>query len=95
VQVVEDRVGVFLLRAADIGVVEALDEASLVLQREQPVEQRRASVADMDVTRRRRGETNGNSHGGGLTEDSGHFKFRVGSTGREWSRSTGSRAIPH
>src|SRR5690606_27054850 len=61
-QVVEDRIGIFLFRARDISVVEALDEASAVLGGEQPVEQRGARIADMDMAGRRWGETDSNGH---------------------------------
>ena len=67
-QVVEDGVGKFLLRPGNVGVVEALDEAALVVQGEQPVEQSGARIADMDAAGRRRGETNGNCHERGVPD---------------------------
>ena len=48
-----DRVGVFRLRTLEIGVVEAQNERSIAALGEQPVEQRRAGVADMDAPGRR------------------------------------------
>jgi hypothetical protein len=68
--------GIFPLRALHIGVVEAKDEAPAMLQREQPVEQRRARIADMDVARRRGREADGNTHVGGLADGSGIGKTR-------------------
>ena len=61
-QILLDLVGIFLARARDIGVVEPQHEAAAVLQREQPVEQGGARIADMDVAGRRRRETYGDGH---------------------------------
>ena len=72
-QVVEDRVGIFLPGPRDIGVVEALDEAAAVLGGEQPVEQRRARIADMDVAGGRWGETDGNGHWRAVNKGSGSY----------------------
>src|SRR5690606_3699284 len=62
VQVSLDLVCIFLLGACRIRVVKTKDEAALVLQGEQPVEQRCAGVADMDVAGRRRGKSNCYGH---------------------------------
>ena len=73
-QILLDLVGIFLPRAGDVGVVEAQHEAAAVLQREQPVEQRGARVADMDVAGRRRREADGDGHGCGGSEGQGQWQ---------------------
>ena len=52
-----DCVGVFPLRTLEIGVIEAQDERPVAALGEQPVQQRRADVADVDAAGRRRRET--------------------------------------
>ena len=49
-------------RALAVGVVQAQDEASAGLVREQPVEDRRPGVADMEPARRRRREADRDGH---------------------------------
>ena len=51
-----DRVGVFRLGTFEIRVVEAQDERSAAAADEEPVQQSRAGVADMDAAGRRRRE---------------------------------------
>ncbi len=62
VQILLDRVDIFLLRSLRVGIVEAQDEGPPGLPRDQPVEQRGAQVADMDVARGR-GREAGDGHG--------------------------------
>src|SRR5690606_30390744 len=61
----------FLLRAQHIRIVETLDEAAAILHGKKPVEQSGSRIADVDVTRRRRGETNGYGHLCGLADGYG------------------------
>ena len=64
-EVLRDRIGEFGLRARQVGVVVAQQEAPAMAAREQPVEQRRPGVADMQVAGRRRREADERSgHGG-------------------------------
>ena len=72
-QVVEDRVGILLPGPRDVGIVEALDESAAVLRGEQPVEQRRARIADMDVAGGRWGEADGNGHWRAVNKGSGSY----------------------
>src|SRR5690606_11412878 len=69
-QIVKYRVSIFLPRAEDVGVVESLNESPAMLQREEPVEQRRAGIADMDLACWRRGKTDSNGHGRGVADRS-------------------------
>jgi competence protein ComEC len=60
---VEDRVDRRLGRARAIGILDAQQELAAVMAREQPVEQRRARAADMQIAGRRRRETGGTTVG--------------------------------
>ena len=60
-EVLLDRSGVFGLRAFEVGVVEAEDERAAVAAGEQPVQQGRAGVSDVDAPGRRGGEADDRS----------------------------------
>ena len=55
-EVAADRLDMLLLRARNVGVVEAQDEPAAVPAGEQRVEQRRPRIADVEPAGRRRGE---------------------------------------
>src|SRR5581483_6596734 len=59
-EAVEDRLQRGRVIAVFVGVVDAQDELAAVLAREQPVEQRRALPADVQVAGRARGKTGTN-----------------------------------
>ena len=61
-EVVRNPVGKGPRRAFAIGVVEAEDETAALASGKQPVEQRRAQIADMNAAGGRRGETDGDGH---------------------------------
>jgi hypothetical protein len=56
-QVVQDRLLGFAGRSLEIGVLDAQDEGALLAARQQPVEQCRPGVADVQMAGGRRGET--------------------------------------
>ena len=56
-QAVENAVDHFARRSLGVRVFDAQHERAAVPAREEPVEQRRAGAADVQVTRRRRGKT--------------------------------------
>src|SRR5690606_19388112 len=62
------RVGILAFRTLGVRVVEAQDEAPVALPGEQPVEQRRACIADVDAAGGRRREADGNGHGREVAE---------------------------
>jgi len=48
-----DRIGIFGARTLAVGIVEAQDEAAALTRCEEPVQQSRARIADMDASGRR------------------------------------------
>ena len=68
VEIVKDRIRIFLSGTGYVGIVKTLDEAPLVLLREKPVEKCGARIADMDAAGGRRSETDGDVHGRGLKD---------------------------
>jgi hypothetical protein len=77
-QPVLDVVLVDLLGTLDVGVVDAEDERSTVMACEQPVEQRRTGVADVDVTRGRGSDSNPDSHDLVLSDDADRCALCLG-----------------
>ena len=57
-EIAEDRRFRHVGRALDVGVLDAKDERAAVAAREEPIEQRRAGVADMQMPGRARRESN-------------------------------------
>ena len=57
-QIVENRLLGLARRALEIGVFDAEDERAVLAARQQPVEQRRSGVTDVQMACRGRGETN-------------------------------------
>jgi hypothetical protein len=55
-EILLDRGGELLGRARGVGVVEAEDQRAAAFAREEPVDERRAGVAEMEAPRRARGE---------------------------------------
>ena len=60
-QVLEDARLRLLRRSLGVGVLDAQDERAVLAVREQPVEERRAGVADVQLAGRTRGESNSHS----------------------------------
>ncbi len=67
VEILFDRFGVFGFRAVEIGVVEAQDERPSMPAGVEPVEQRRAGVANVDAPGRRRREADDRRRGHSLS----------------------------
>ena len=79
-QICFDAVGEFLRRARNIGIVEAQHVAATGLEREQPVEQRRPGIAQMQPSGRRR-----------RVADNGHSTPCLAGSGRSTGTSLSSR----
>ena len=67
IEIVADRLVELGSRALAIGIVDAEDERAAILPREQEIMQRRADIADVQPTRRRRREARDDAHRGSFT----------------------------
>src|SRR5690606_15399473 len=85
------RVGILAFRTLGVRVVEAQDEAPAALPGEQPVEQRRACIADVDAAGGRRREADGNGHGREVAEAPDADKARAWSDLETATMSTQAR----
>ena len=61
-QIIADRLGEFLRRAGEVGVIEPEQKRALVLARKEPVEGCGSDVADVEAPGRARGEADARSH---------------------------------